>query len=303
MEPKPVETPAPAAPESAAAPAPVETTQPKPAEPANPAPATAAATTTPARKYAERFDTVEELEKSYQASGVEARRLLQVAKESKEQIKAREAQIAAHAAELETFKLEKQLGPEIVDPTPEESANWTAKQWADHSVSKLKRDQLKDRLETQKKQAEATSKSAREARTNEVFARMDHMSKSTDEFPRFDDMMKEDENGRGPISDWVKLLPMLSGEPIAPLALYLIAVGHEALQKDRASRAATLKSEKEAAALAAASLPAAAGPSGAPAPQPEPSRTAAPEDDSDAGHNERLIASHNFGGKPILPYD
>jgi hypothetical protein len=304
MEPKGSPAPAPAAPAaSAPAPAPVEAPKPEIVPPANPASAPAATAPTPARKFAGRFETVEELEKSYDASGAEARRILQVATEAQAGLKVKDTAIAELNARIEALNLEKQLGPEIKDPTPEELAGMTPQQQAAHEISKLKRDQLKEKLETQKKTSEAAAKADAESRQQTVLSRIEHMTKSEEEYPGFGDYMKVDGEGKGPIADWMPLLPMLSGHPIAPLVLYLLAKGHESIQKDRASAAATKKSALEAAALVSASLPAASGPAGGPSPLPEPSKTTSTIDpDSDEGHNARLIGAHSWS-KPILPID
>lgn len=314
METKPAETPAPAPVAAAPSAPPVPSTpEPaKPAEPANPVPAAPAGSAPAEIMLAGRFKSaisgvdqdpgVKALVQAYDASGVEARRLLKVAAETQEQVKAAVALVAARDAELETFKLEKQLGPEIKDPTEAESANWTAKQWADHAVAKLQRSQLKDKLETQAKQTAESTKASTAARTQEVFSRMDHMRAQKEEFPGFEEAMAVDADGKGPIANWMPLLPMLAGQPIAPLALYLISKGHEAVQKDKAAFLASKRSKDDAAALVAASLPAAGGPGGAAVAQPEPAKPPVPADDSDAGHNARLIASHSWS-KPVLPID
>lgn len=309
VEPPPA---APAAAEGAAAPAPVEAPKPEIAAPANPAAVPAAEAPKPELMLAGRFKSalpgvekdpgVQELVKAYDASGLEARRLLKVGADAQEQVKAAAKAIAERDAQLEALKLEKQLGPEIVDPTEAESANWTPKQWADHSVAKMKREQLKEKLEAQQKASVAQAANAKQESAKEVFRRMDYMSAQKEEFPGFDDMMKQDENGRGPIADWVSLVPELSGKAIAPLALYLMAKGHESLQKDRAAAVAAKASITNAKELVAATLPAAAGAGSGPAPEPNAPKPNVPADDSDAGHNARLIASHSWT-PPVLPID
>lgn len=246
---------------------------------------------------------VQALAKAYDASGVEARRLLQVANEEKGKAQALEKAIQERDSQLEALKLEKQLGPEIVDPTPDELATWSAQKVAAHEVSKLKREQLKEKLETQKKQSDESTKVNLETRKAQVLERIDHMSAQKEEFPGFEDYMKMDEKGTGPIADWMPLLPMLSGHPIAPLVLYLVAKGHDALQKDKASAVASKQAKLKAEELARASIPAAAGAGGGPGPQPTPAKPAESVDpDSDEGHNARLIASHSWT-KPLLPID
>lgn len=285
--PPPPAAPVEAAPVSPEAPA----TDAKPADPANPDPtASAPVIPKPEPLLAGRFKTADELVQAYTASGQEGRRI-------RGELDQAQGQLKKLNAEMETLRLEKEMGPEVAEPTPEELAAWDTARVAKFYANKTERKFLKERLERESKARAEDSKRESDARQGKILSTMGFMERAPEKFPRLVELVPT-------MHEILGMAPALVGQEGAPYVTYLAAYGHEALQRDLASKDATVKAAATAKLKAAAGVPAAGGTggNGAPAPEPPKPASAGPEKGSDAEHVANLLAAHT-GHRPILPID
>lgn len=196
----------------------------------------------PARVYAGRFKTVEELEHAYDSSGKEARRILEHATSLEKQYQ----ETRTKAAQLEDEL--KRRAPAFKVLAPEEEAKLKNEDTAGYVEYVLKKERH-EREEAEARRSFAAKQEQEAAEESRIAASIeqqhDSMLADPKKYPKYRELT-------GVAGKLLDLVPSLRGQEAAPKVLYYAAYGLAALQAAEKARAAEEASRAAAAGEAGA---------------------------------------------------